>query len=280
VEFGYELSQNISEGTEYDGRGRIGQDDLDRLQQHDVYPFNNFTKEEKLNIALKMAEGVAILHGNAEGVIMNDDVHPDQWLVNKDGLIKLNDMNNAHIMEWNPTANDYCKYHVWIGGDYRSPEELSAVPVDEKSDVWPLGAMIFGILSGLFPYYHEWSRWNIEPMIAQGVRPYLDPRYRNRSLIEGRLYDIMQACFEVNPEHRPSSFEVVRHLRETQLLVEQAKLSGAWIPERDDPRPQQESLLNVRARFDRERAEREASKEKTETTSKSESESKSLTGEE
>lgn len=93
VEFGHEISQRIVQGEEYRGRGRITQKELDELQVDDVHPFNDFDAEEKLEIALSMAEGIAILHGHEEGVIMNDDVHPDQWLVDANGNVKLNDFS-------------------------------------------------------------------------------------------------------------------------------------------------------------------------------------------
>jgi hypothetical protein len=59
-------------------RGRISQEDLDELQEEDVHPFNNYTAEEKLDIAIAMAEGIAHMHGYEEGLVTNDDVHPDQ----------------------------------------------------------------------------------------------------------------------------------------------------------------------------------------------------------
>lgn len=114
VEVGYEISQRISSGVEYDGRGRITDEELDAIQVDGVVSFNNFSAEEKLDVALAMAEGLAVLHGHDEGVILLDDVHPDQWLVNRHGLVKLNDFNNAHFLEWNPEQERYCKLDVWV----------------------------------------------------------------------------------------------------------------------------------------------------------------------
>jgi hypothetical protein len=31
--------------------------------------------------------------GHPEGLILNDDVHPDQWLITADGLVKFNDFS-------------------------------------------------------------------------------------------------------------------------------------------------------------------------------------------
>ena len=79
-----------------------------------------------------------------------------------------------------------------IGGDYRSPEEMAHEPIDEKSDVWPVGANIFGLLTGLFPYYEVWETEPIQELIYDGQKPYIDPRYKTRSYIEGRLVEIME----------------------------------------------------------------------------------------
>ena len=137
-------------------------------------------------------------------------------------------------MNWNPKNNSYCKYFSWIGGDYRSPEELDGEPIDDKSDVWPMGANIFVLLSGLYPYYTEWGTKVIEKIIANGTRPYLDPRYKERSLIEGGLYDIMQQCFEVDPDERVDIFSVVRHLRSIRDAVIAERANGDSPPYRGD----------------------------------------------
>ncbi|GKY94534.1 hypothetical protein MPSEU_000419100 [Mayamaea pseudoterrestris] len=219
VEHGYEISQRMVQGVEYKDRGRVTQEELDLEEKDGVKPRNNFTVEEKLEIALAMAEGVAELHGHPEGVILNDDVHPDQWLITPDGLVKFNDFNNAHIMTWNTKNSTYCKYSIWIGGDYRSPEEMDGDPIDDKSDVWPIGANLFVLLSGLYPYYSIRETKLIERTIANGTRPFLDPRYRERSAIEGGMFDIMQQCFEVDPEKRVDIFSVVHHLRQLKTLI-------------------------------------------------------------
>jgi serine/threonine protein kinase len=107
-------------------------------------------------------------------------------------------------------------------------------PIDEKSDVWPMGANIFAILSGLFPYYNINGTKLIEKVIANGTKPYLDPRYKERSFIEGGLYDIMEPCFEVDPAERIDIFTVVRHLREMKEAVIKERSNGDSVPYRGD----------------------------------------------
>lgn len=70
VEKGYELTYKLVPRL-HNGlsRGHIAQDALDKLQHDDVHSFNNFTAEEKLQIALIFSENLAELHGFPKGVI-------------------------------------------------------------------------------------------------------------------------------------------------------------------------------------------------------------------
>jgi hypothetical protein len=207
----------------FTSHGRIPRDKLDQLQADDVHPMNNFAAAEKLDMAIAMAEGLAELHGFEGGVIVNDDVHPDQWLVNSKGEPVLNDMNNAHFLKWDRAKGEHCKYWIRFGGDYRAPEQYKGAYVDELADVWSFGAILFNLLTGLWSYYDYANEDQIQQSSIAGVKPYLDPRYQTRSFIEGRIVEIMNGCLQAKPSDRASIFEVVQHLRETKQINEQRK---------------------------------------------------------
>ena len=199
------------------------------------YSFNNFTVEQKLQMALEMAEGLAEMHGYRGGVIVNDDAHPDQWLITDDGRTILNDMNNAVMLEWNFDKHKHCQYYTSNGGDYRAPEEYrdDGAYVDETVDIWPMGNLIHSLLTGLWPYYDLDNDDEIQAATLRGERPYLHPDFRTRSLIERRLTEIMDLCHVLEPKDRVDIFTVVQHLRETQRLHEDersAKASGKQQP--------------------------------------------------
>ena len=204
-------------------RGRILQEDLDRLSQDRPYSFNNFTTVEKLIAAISMAEALAEMHGYKGGVIVHDDVHPDQWLVTYDGRIILNDINNAEPLHWSYETKEFCPYYTSYGGTFRAPEEFTGEDsVDDKVDIWPMGNMIFDLLTGLWPYYGTLKHKKVRQLALDGQRPFLDPRFANSSFIEGRLVEIMNLCHVRNPKDRADIFQVVAHLRETwRMYLEQ-----------------------------------------------------------
>ena len=88
------------------GSGYASKEEL--AKRDDVYPANNLTALEKLQIALEMAESLADIHGYKGGEIVHQDINPEQWLVARDGSVKLNDFNNAEITLWNDAKQTFC----------------------------------------------------------------------------------------------------------------------------------------------------------------------------
>lgn len=89
--------------------GNIKQEDLH--DEDEVKPQNNLTSTQKLVIALEMAEGLAVLHGYKNGLIIHDDVQLAQYLFNADfTMLKLNDFNRAEFPLFNEQTNEYCLY--------------------------------------------------------------------------------------------------------------------------------------------------------------------------
>lgn len=89
-----------------------------------------------------------------------------------------------------------------------------------------MGNNLFALLTGLFPYYDIWDKHEIEEIVARNAPPYLDPRWKTRNYIEGRLTEIMEPCFRPRPEDRISIFQVVQHLRETKAVAQELKAKG------------------------------------------------------
>lgn len=118
--------------------GYMSQHDLDKLQTTDVHPMNNFTAEEKFEIALSMAESLADIHGFEGGTITHADTHIEQWLIGQNGGYRLNDFNNARFPEWNAKKGEYCLRDMTYGGSVRNICEL-----------WKVG-MVEDILTSIF----------------------------------------------------------------------------------------------------------------------------------
>jgi hypothetical protein len=77
----------------------------------ELKPQNNLTAAQKLVVALDMAEAIAVLHGNENGMIIHDDIQLSQYLFNADkSMIKINDFNRAEFPLFDEKSGEYCRY--------------------------------------------------------------------------------------------------------------------------------------------------------------------------
>ena len=226
-----EFMQNEIQSRVVPGSGYIQQidlhDEMDMDMDMDVQPRNQWSAIQKLKIALSMAESIADLHGFHDGVIVHNDIQLCQWLQrdngngngndgndDTDGAVVLGDFNRASIMRWNDDQHEYCKFRTGAAfGNYRSPEEFAEKSLDEQIDVYSFGNNIYALLTGLWPFYSEDDQMAQKKILA-GELPFVDDRYRNRSIAEGRLVQVMEECWKFDPKDRIDIFHVVERLRD------------------------------------------------------------------
>lgn len=191
-------------------------------EQKKTTPANKLTNESKLNIALQMAEAIADLHGFKDGVLIHDDIQLPQFLFTGKDNIKLNDFNRGEAMLFDEKKGEYCRYTNGAGGgDWRAPEEYRDGLLNEKIDVWSYGNNVYSLLTGLYVFYDVADYPEIKEKILDGKKTEIDPGYRSRSYIEGKLVEIIEKCWTENPDERPSIFEIVNDLR--QIKKESSK---------------------------------------------------------
>jgi hypothetical protein len=63
-------------------------------------------------------------------------------------------------------------------------------------------------------FYEECDYEIIQRRIIGRETPYIDPRWRNHSFAEGLLVDIMEKCWEYNPDDRIEIGQLVLLLRQ------------------------------------------------------------------
>lgn len=178
-------------------------------------PDTLITPEQKLVLALEMAESLADLHGYSNGMILHSDVQLGQFLLNKDKTrLKLNDFNRAEFLLWDETNQAYCQHRNGKGhGNWRSPEEYRNDPLTDKIDVWSLGNNIYTILTGVEPILADDDDVETSQLLIQGKTGRLDPKYFQNDGPERVLATTIQQCFHYDPIMRPTIFEVVQRLQ-------------------------------------------------------------------
>jgi eukaryotic-like serine/threonine-protein kinase len=136
------------------------------------------TKKLPLDTALLLAEELAeaLDHAHGQGVV-HRDMKPANILVTTAGRAKIADFGIAKLNHANLTLSD----RVLGTPAYMSPEQLEGEPVDRRSDLFSLGAILYQMVTGYGPFQGNSATTvcfkvaNREPLRATALDPDLPP---------------------------------------------------------------------------------------------------------
>jgi len=172
-----------------------------------VLTMNKRVDEEKVvKWTRDLCDALYYLHTGLESKIIYKDLKPSNIMVNSDGeKITLIDFGISQMMN-----NDYEK-NIPIGTKGYAPlEQFKESPIDERVDIYALGATIYHLLTGKGP-----------KSFSNGFVPLrqIDP-----NLSEGIEY-IAYKCVQENPNDRYSSVkEIIEDLDNIKIIGEQYEI--------------------------------------------------------
>src|SRR5919204_4758585 len=105
---------------------------------------------EALRLALQIGGALAFAH---EHGLVHRDVKPQNVLVSDDGLAKMTDFGIARSLD---VKRGLTQTGTVLGtSEYIAPEQAQGAGVDERTDVYSLGVVLYELLTGTVPFRGE-----------------------------------------------------------------------------------------------------------------------------
>jgi serine/threonine-protein kinase len=136
------LSYGEADGLSYFAMEYISGGDLGRMLQQK----GTLSLEQALSFGSQIAGALA--EAEAQGVV-HRDLKPSNIMIDSLGRAKVTDFGVAHLQD---AATQLTKTGLFLGSpEYASPEQATGKPLDIRSDIYALGAILYRSLSGQPP---------------------------------------------------------------------------------------------------------------------------------
>jgi eukaryotic-like serine/threonine-protein kinase len=133
--------------------------------------------EQAVELAMQVARGLAFAHANG---YVHRDVKPQNVLLNGDGEAKVTDFGIARSLD---VKHGVTQTGTVLGtSDYIAPEQAQGQQVDEHTDVYSLGIVLYELLTGELPFTGDnfvavaMKHINEDPPRVSSIRPEVPPR--------------------------------------------------------------------------------------------------------
>jgi hypothetical protein len=183
--------------------------------------------DDVVRVGLDVARALAFAH---ERGIVHRDVKPQNVLLNGEGHAKVTDFGIARSLD---VERGVTQTGTVLGtSSYIAPEQASGQPVDERSDVYSLGVVLFELLAGEVPFPGD----NFVAVAMKHVNEPAPSVLERRPDAPPRLVQLVDAMLAKEHVDRPSMDTVVAELERVRDPTADAQATAVLPRPRVPPR--------------------------------------------
>jgi tetratricopeptide (TPR) repeat protein len=172
---------------------------MELLEGSSLYDCEPETIEEIIAIARQICN--ALEHAHTHGII-HRDLKPENVIVDQKGQVKLTDFGLARSITSRISVEGAIIGTVF----YMAPEQALGQPIDRRTDLYALGALLYELITGRLPFSAD------DPLavISQHLYAPIIPPSNYKPDIPPALDSLILRLLSKRPEDRPESASVVR----------------------------------------------------------------------
>lgn len=150
-------------GVTDDNRHFIAMEYIQGITLRDKLTREPITLLEAIHIARQVADALAAAHAAR---IVHRDIKPENIMLRPDGYVKVLDFGLAKLTEMilpEPALDGHSVHHLSTGVrtetgtlmgtvKYMSPEQLRELELDERTDIWSVGVVLYEMLTRTTPF--------------------------------------------------------------------------------------------------------------------------------
>jgi serine/threonine protein kinase len=169
-----------------------------------------YSEEVAKQLALQLFKGIKFLHSHG---VVHRDLKPNNLLVSKDNVLKITDFNVAKFFDSQykdatTLGKHKFKMYTYTGTlAFSAPEIFDSNEYTEMVDMWSAGCVLYTMLCGYQPFYHEYVN-ELTELIKTGVFQMEKEPWENIS-VEAK--DLIAGLIVVDPDQRQSPEDALSH---------------------------------------------------------------------
>ena len=148
--------------------------------------------DEAIEIALQIAQGLAKAHGKD---IVHRDIKPANIMMTTDNVIKIVDFGLAKLAGRTKLTKDDSTLGT---AAYMSPEQAQGLAVDNRSDIFSLGVVLYEALTGQVPFKGDYEQAVVYSILHEDPEPITGLR----TGVPMELERIVNKAIAKNPDER------------------------------------------------------------------------------
>ncbi len=203
----------------------------------EIFKGKTLKLSEVLDISIQIANALCTAH---EAHLVHRDIKPENVMVRPDGYVKILDFGLAKLVEQKNKsilgleestvrANQTAKGVILGTVNYMSPEQAKGEQVDERTDIFSLGVLVYEMLTGKTPFAGD----SISETFANLINSDPQPLSRFAANVPEELQRIVAKMLRKNKDERYQTMKDIladlKDLRENLTLDE--KLEKSRSPE-------------------------------------------------